>query len=370
MPSEAASPAAVGKALVERAIELRRGEELIVASWTHTLPWATACVAEARRRGARATLLLEDESTFWRSVEIAPATKGWSGIPPSVRAALHEADALIYFPGPADQPRLRALPPTRGAPFHGVDDLWLTLCRKAEVRGVRCLLGYASDAQGDRWKIPGALWRSQMIRAIVDSDPRATGAAGAKAARTLTKGQELRLTAPNGTDVRLRLRGRAPWIDDGRIGREHRLHRPSVTTAPGGTVVVAVDEASAQGTAIADRPSFLSQGRVDGGQWDLTRGRLTEFWYTSGSEAFEIDFANAPKGREILGLFAIGLNAALPPGVPQAEDSAAGTVTLAIGGNAAYGGSNPCRFLSWLTIGEATVAVDGEPLVDRGELLA
>ncbi|MCI4343698.1 MAG: aminopeptidase [Thermoplasmata archaeon] len=370
MPSEAASPAAVGKALVERAVALRRGEELVVASWTHTLAWATACVAEARRLGARATLLLEDESTFWRSVEIAPATRAWSGISPSVRAALQEADALIYFPGPADQPRLRALPPARGSPFHGSDDAWLALCRKADVRGVRCLLGYASDAQAERWNIPGALWRSQMIRAIVDSDPRATRAAGAKAARILAKGRELRLTAPNGTDVRLRLRHRAPWIDDGRIGREHRLHRPSVTTVPGGTVVVAVDETSAQGTAIADRPSFLAQGRADGGQWDLERGRLTEYWYTSGSEAFEIEFSTAPKGREILGLFAVGLNPALPSGVPQAEDASAGTVTLAIGGNAAYDGSNSCRYLSWLTIGEATVAVDGAPLVDRGELLS
>lgn len=370
MPSEAASPAAVGRALVERAAALRRGEELLVASWTHTLPWATACVAEARRRGARATLILEDEGTFWRSIEVAPATRSWAGISPAVRAALLEADALIYFPGPADRPRLRALPPARGSPFHGVDDAWLALCRTARVRGIRCLLGHASDAQGNRWNIPGALWRSQMIRAIVDSDPVATGAVGAKAARVLAKGRELHLTAPNGTNVRLRLRRRAPWVDDGRIGRENRLHRPSVTTVPGGTVVVAVDERSAHGTAIADRPSFLSQGRVDGGQWDLERGRLTEYWYTDGSDAFEIEFATAPKGREVLGLFALGLNPAVPAGVPHAEDASAGTVTLAIGGNAAYGGSNTCRYLSWLTLGEATVAVDGVPLVDRGELLA
>jgi leucyl aminopeptidase (aminopeptidase T) len=369
MPSEAASPAAVGKALVERAVGLRRGEELVVVSWTHTLPWATACVGEARRLGARATLLLEDEGTFWKSIEIAPATRAWAGISPSVRAALREADALVYFPGPADRPRMRALPPTRQAPFHGLDEAWLALCRAAKVRGVRCLMGYVSDAQADRWNIPGALWRSQMIRGIVDSDPAAARAAGARAARLLAKGRELSLTAPNGTDVHLKLRNRTPWVDDGRIDREQRLHRPSVTTVPGGTVVVAVDERSARGTAIADRPSYLSQGRVDGGQWDLERGRLTEFWYTSGSESFEIEFANAPRGREVLGLIAIGLNRALPAGVPQAEDAAAGTVTLAIGGNTAYDGSNSCRYLSWLTLGEATVAVDGTPLVDRGELL-
>lgn len=369
MPRETATPAAVGKALVEGALALRRGEELVVASWTHTLPWATACVAEARRLGAHATLLLEDEATFWRSVEVAPATRSWSGIPSTARAALREADALVYFAGPADRPRLHSLPIAQQSPFHGTSEAWLSVCRKANVRGVRCLLGYSSDVQGEQWKVPGALWRSQMIRAMVDADPVAMGIAGARAARALARGREIRITAPNGTDVRLRLRRRAPWVDDGRVDRRNRLHRRNVTTVPGGTVVIAVDERSAEGTAIADRPSFLSSGRVDGGQWDLERGRLREYWFTSGTEAFESEFAPAPKGREVLGLFAVGLNPVLPAGVPQAEDAPAGTVTLAIGGNSAYGGSNSCRFLSWITLGEATVAVDGVPLVDRGELV-
>jgi leucyl aminopeptidase (aminopeptidase T) len=369
MPPETTGPSAVGKALVEGALALHRGEELVVASWTHTLPWATACVAEARRIGARATLLLEDEPTFWRSIEVAPATRSWAGVPAAVRAALREADALVYFAGPEDRPRLHQLPPAQQLPFHGASDAWFSLCRKSNVRAVRCLLGYASDAQAERWKVPGALWRSQMVRAIVEADPNAVGVSGTRTARTLARGRELRVTAANGTDVRLRLRQRAPWIDDGRADRKDRSHRRTVTTVPGGTVAVAVDERSAAGTAIADRPSFLSHGRVDGGQWDIERGRLQEYWYTNGTETFDSEFAAAPRGREILGLFAIGLNPSLPAGLPQAEDAPAGTVTLAIGGNSAYGGTNACRFLSWITIGEATVAVDGVPVVDRGELV-
>jgi leucyl aminopeptidase (aminopeptidase T) len=369
MASESATPAAVGKALVEGAVGLHRGEEVVIASWTHTLPWAAACVAEARRIGARATLLLEDEATFWRSIEVAPATRSWSGIPAPVRAALREADALIHFAGPADRPRLHALPVPQQAPFHGTSEAWLALCRKANVRGVRCLLGYASDAQGERWNVPGALWRSQMARAIVEAEPARVAAAGARTAKALTRGRELRITSGNGTDVVVRLRRRAPWVDDGRVDRQDLVRRRNVTTVPGGTVVVAIDEHSAHGTAIADRPSFLASGRAEGGQWDLEAGRLREFWYTRGTEEFANEFASAPRGREVLGLIAVGLNPSLPAGLPQAEDAPSGTVTLAIGGNSAYGGSNACRFLSWITLGEATVAVDGHPLVDRGELL-
>jgi leucyl aminopeptidase (aminopeptidase T) len=177
------------------------------------------------------------------------------------------------------------------------------------------------------------------------------------------------VTASNGTDVRLRLRGRSPWVDDGVVDRDDLKRHHPITTAPAGTVVVAVDEDSAQGTAVANRPSFLTAGRVDGGQWDLEKGKLHTYWYTSGGEAFEHEFALAPRGREVVGLFGIGLNPALAAGVPHAEDAAAGTITLAVGGNALYGGRNRSRFLSWITIGEATVAVDGAPLVDRGEIL-
>jgi hypothetical protein len=134
-------------------------------------------------------------------------------------------------------------------------------------------------------------------------------------------------------------------------------------------VIVAVDERSAHGTVVGNRPSFLGSGRVDGAQWEIEGGRLRNYWYTEGSPTFEAEFVHAPRGREVVGLFALGLNEAIAPSVPQAEDAAVGTVTVAIGGNSLYGGRNRCRYLSWITVGEATVAVDGHPLVDRGKIL-
>jgi len=369
MVPEEATPPAVARALIGSALGVRRGEHVVVVSWNHTLPWATACITEARRLGAPALLLLEDEPTFWRSLEGASPARRWAGLSPPVRAALAHADALVYFPGPADRPRLHALPAHLLAPFVGADDEWLSAARRTRLRAVRCLLGYASDAQADHWGVPGAMWRSQLIRGITDVDYGALRKDGRRAADLLAKGRELHLAAANGTDLTLRLRGRVPWIDDGSVDAEDRRRGRWVSAAPAGSVVVAVEEGSAEGMAIANRPSFLSPGRVDGGQWEVAEGKLRNYWYTEGGEAFETEFARAPRGRETVGLFALGLNPALPAGVPQAEDQEAGTVTLAIGGNTLYGGRNRCRFLSWITIGEATVAVDGAPLCDRGKVL-
>jgi len=369
MPAELGTPPAVARALVGNALALRRGEHLVVATWNHTLPWAAATVAEARRVGARPILLLEDEGAFWRSVELAPSSAAWSGIPSSLHAALRRADALLVFPGPADRPRLRALPQAMLSPFLGRDDRWLGLARSAAVRGVRCLLGSASDAQSDTWRVPGATWRSQLIRGLTGVDYDRLGATARRVARTLARGREVRLTADGGTDVRFRLSRRTPWVDDGRVDADDRRRGRLLATAPPGSVVVAIDERSAAGTAIATRPSFLGGGRTEGAQWEIEGGRLRNYWYAEGGEAFEADFVLAPRGRETVSLFSVGLNESLPPSVPQAEDLEAGTVTLAIGGNTLYGGRNRCRYLAWITIGEATVAVDGEPLCDRGKFL-
>jgi leucyl aminopeptidase (aminopeptidase T) len=369
MPGDEASPPAVARAIVADSLTVRRGEHVAIVTWNHTLPWATACVAEVRRLGARPYLLLEDEAAFWRSLDLAPSARSWSGLTHPVRAAIARSNALLYFPGPADRPRLHALPPHLLAPFLGRDDEWLRRARKAHLRGVRCLLGYASDAQAEHWGVPGATWRSQLIRAITEVDYAAIRASAARAARLLGRGRELTVMAANGTDLRLRLRGRRPWVDDGRVDTDDLRRGRNLTTAPTGSVVVAVDERSAEGTVVANRPSFLAAGRADGGQWEIEAGRLRNYWYTEGGEAFEAEFVGAPRGRETVSLFALGLNPALAPGVPQAEDQEEGAVTIAIGGNVLYGGRNRCRFLSWITVGEATVAVDGQPLCDRGKVL-
>ena len=369
MPAEEASPPAVARAIVGRALGVRRGEHVVVVSWNHTLAWATACVTEARRLGAPTLLLLEDEAAFWRSVEGSSPPRRWAGVPRPVRAALAQADALVFLPGPADRPRLHALPPHLLAPFVGADEEWLSFARKSRVRTVRCLLGYASDAQAEHWGVPGAMWRSQLIRGITEVDYGTLRNDGRRAAALLAKGRELRLMAANGTDLRLRLRRRVPWVDDGAFGPPDRGRSRPVVTSPAGSVVVAVDESSAEGMVVANRPSFLAPGRADGAQWEVEGGRLRNYWYSEGSEAFESEFARAPRGRETVSLFALGLNPELAPGVPQAEDEEAGTVTVAIGGNSLYGGRNRCRFLSWITVGEATVAVDGTPLCDRGKVL-
>jgi aminopeptidase len=369
MAAAPSDPPAVARRLLGEAVGLKRGGSVVIETWNHTLPWATACVVEARRIGARPLLLLEDEAAYWRSLDVAPSIARWAKVGAPEWAALAHSDAYVFFPGPAEMPRLRAMPTPQYGLLTDYNTEWYQRARKSRLRGVRCMLGYASDAQAALYGISPAEWRARLAEGIVAPNPTALRASGRRVAKKLAKGKLLRITASNGTDLTLRLRGRAPWVDDGSVDDEDLRLGHNMAVAPPGAVAVAVDERSAEGTAIANRPSYLGLGRLDGGQWEFKDGHLTGALYTEGQLAFDERFQKAPKGKELLSYLSIGLNDALGAGVPQVEDQEAGAVTLGIGGNASYGGSNRVPFFSWIVVGEATVAVDGAPLCDRGQVL-
>jgi len=367
-PDEAAT-GRFAEAILGGALRLRRGENLIVETWTHTLPYATACVTEARRIGARPMLLVEDEPAWWRSIDVAPSIARWSGVGSHEWAAVAKSQAYVFFPGPADRPRFRALPPATRAALTDYNDDWYAHAKAARLRGVRSLLGYASDQQAHHWGVAPTTWREQLVRGTVEADLKAIQSDAVRVRDKLQRGKELRVTGANGSDLTVKLRQRPATVDDGVVGPDDLKSGNNMANQPPGTVVVAVDEKSAEGLAVANRPSFVAGGRLEGGQWEVKGGHVTNHWYTEGQAAFDTAFQAAPKGRDVLSFLSVGLNAALEPGTAQVEDQEIGAVTLGVGGNQGYGGANKCPFVSWIVLGESTIAVDGKPLLDRGKIL-
>ncbi len=366
---EAAGPVQLARSLLGTSLDVRRDENVVIETWNHTLPYATACVVEARRRGAHPILLLEDEAAYWRSIDLAPGIGRWSRVGTHEWAALARSRAYVFFPGPADMPRFRSLPQEPLSQLLAYNGEWYKRARAARVRGVRSVLGYASEPQAEAWGVSAATWRQQLVRAAVDADAAEVRQNAARVARALGKGHTLRVTGSNGSDLTVRLRGRAPTVDDGVISAEDLRSGHNLTVSPPGSVAVAIDERSAEGTFIASRPSFLNFGRLEGGQWEARQGRLVNTWFTDGQPAFDERYAAAPKGKDVVSVVSIGLNAALEAGVPRVEDQELGCVTVGVGGNVGYGGTNRSAFHAWLVLGEASVAVDGAPLVDRGHIL-
>ena len=230
---------ALARNLLRRSLRLKRGENLIIETWSATLPWAQSIVLEARILGVRPLLWLEDESTYWKSLKEAPASfLGHVGS--HEFAALKEAHAYIFLSGPLETSREDSRPPRLERREQAVDHEFFQLIQKYRVRTIRWDLGRTSEARARSYGVPLERWRNELIEAT-SFDSRTLLRDGHRLALALQRGREVEIRHSNGTDLRLRLAGRKPIVDDGVLDDADVRAGNVWTVVPSGVTTVTID---------------------------------------------------------------------------------------------------------------------------------
>ena len=347
-------------------LRLRRGDNLIVEAWTHMLPWANGLVLEARRLGIRTTLIYEDEGTFWRSVEQCQAVD-LGRMPDPELGAISKADAYVYFWGPEDRPRLRALPKEQVAALTSYNARWYQAAKKAHLRGCRMELGQATAPAARFYGVNLGSWQQDLLEAS-GVDMRSIAQEGHRLAAALRRGKRLRVTHANGTDLELQLAGRNPVVEDGIVDPQDVRAGNNMTSFPGGAAYVALDEKVSSGRLVANRTSYPTSGPLAGGRWTFQEGRLAAYQYELGEERFKEGFDLAGPGKDRPGFLSVGLNPKIRV-APGLEDLELGTLLIGVGSNTAFGGKNRVDFQSWLGLAGAHLEIDGKTVVADGVIL-
>ncbi len=369
---------AMAHTVLSKTLGVRAGEAVTIETWSETLPWATAFVLEARRMGARPILLLEDESTYWKSLEeSAPKTLGTPG--KHEWALLEKTDAYVFFWGPSDLPRAARVPEKTQELLTAYDDRWFETANRAGLRLARMFLGRISEASANSYGVDADEWRRELVEATL-VDPEILRRSASKIARRLKEGTSLTVTHSNGTELELRLKHRDPRVYDGYVHAIHGGIGPSRgphgigtemgaldTPMPAGYVVTALDEDFAEGRFRANHSDPVPMQHGTGGTWEFRGGRLVSHSYESGAREFDRAFGLGGRGRDSPGSISIGLNPKLDLS-PWMGDQALGTVTLTLGNNRMSGGSTDAHFFAFLILRGGTVRVDGKYLVRNGKL--
>jgi aminopeptidase len=365
---------AFARNVLRNSLLLRRGENLLVETWSGTLAWAESLVLEARILGAHPVLVVEDEATYWRCVEEAPAAN-LGQIGSHEWATLRASDAHVYLWGPNDTIREEALPSSIRNRINANDHEWFRLVARSRIRSIRWDLGRSNEVWAQRYGVDLARWRSELIEGAT-VDPRPMRRDGRFLAKEFRTGKSLRITHDNGTDLTLRLAGRRPRVADGVLDAQDVRAGDVVQVLPSGVVAVTVDERFADGSFIGDgsgdvafASGSLSQIPLGGGQWRFRNGKLTEFSYERGEAEFRRGYKAAGPGKERPGLISVGLNPSTTS-IPLLFDQERGVLSLSIGRNAEMGGHNRgARFTAYSSIRKADLTVDGTAVLRNGELV-
>ncbi len=363
---------AFARNLLHNALRLRRGENVLIETWSATLPWAVSMTEEARTLGAHPLLSVNDEDAYWRS--LARAADGPAGrVGGHTWAALRASQAFVSFYGPMDTAREEALPPSAARRLEASNHETMRLIQKHAIRCIRWDLGRTSPLWARRYGVDLAGWRRELIEASM-VDPRRMQRDGARIAERLRRGRELTISHPNGTDLTLKLAHRRPRVDDGVIDERDVRDGNVMMVMPAGVTSVTVDESYAEGTFVANSTGVVfAHNReipLPRARWRFRSGAMVDVDRGPGAARLREALGTLRNARIRPGQISVGLNSRITS-IPLCFDQERGTITLQMGRNAHLGGKTRTpHLIAYTDLHGGSLSVDGEALVERGHLVA
>jgi len=231
---------------------------------------------------------------------------------------------------------------------------------------------YPTAWRAERYSMPQEALAKMFWEGVnVDYTELQARATQVKAA--LAAGNELHITNPNGTDLKLRVQGRPVMASDGIISADDiKQGGPAVAVyLPAGEVYTTPVPGSASGKVVQTRTYFRGK-QVDDLTLEIADGKVTGM---SGGGPGYADLKAAYDAvedvrKDLLSFIDLGIN----PNIKLAADSKvgnwvpAGAVTVGTGNNLWAGGDNSVPYSQDMSLPGSTVTLDGKVVVENGEL--
>jgi len=357
--------------VVAQSAGVNQGDLVFIFGSDEDLPLLEDIAIEVRKRGASPLVSAGSERLIRRMYDEVPAK--YDSQSPAMNMKLAEIVDVIIFTESGEGRTLQGVAPERVAARGKAFAPVLDLQRKRGVRTVALGNGlYPNAERAEQFGISREAL-AEMMYGGVDADYPALQSSGQQVRNVLAAGKEVRITNPNGTDLKVGISSRPITVNDGIISAEDRKKGGAATSVwlPAGEVYLTPVPGTGEGTVVADQ--FFFQGkRVDGLRLVFKGGKLTSMTAKEGLEPLQAAYDAAGPGRDVLGVIDIGIN----PGIKSPDRSPvhvwgkAGTVTVSVGNNTWAGGNNQVSFGLAAYSPGSTLTVDGKPLVQDGRVLS
>ena len=196
---------------------------------------------------------------------------------------------------------------------------------------------------------------------------------GEQVKAALAAGNEIHITNPNGTDLKMSVKGRKVLVSDGIISEaDLKAGGPAVSVyLPAGEVYTTPVPGSGEGKVVHTR-SFYRGKQIDNLTLTISGGKVTAMTGSGPGYAdlkAEYDAVDDAR-KDLLSFVDLGIN----PNVKLSASSTvgtwvpAGTVTVGTGTNTWAGGDNSVPYGATIYLPGSTVTLDGKPIIENGVL--
>ena len=306
--------------LVEHCVALRPGENVLVIGDTETVPLAEVLTEAAREAGTDAIMAI-----------MAPRAQHGNDPPPVLAAAMLSADVMLM------------------AVKHSITHT--TARKQASARGARAAI--LRSATVESMTQGAATADYPMIRRLTR-----------EIADRFSKGSEVHVTSPEGTDLTLRIEGRSALALDG-----FATEPGTFTPFPTGEAAIVPLEGTAEGVLVFDH-AIDNVGVLDAPiRCVVRKGHIVEVEGGRSAEVFRRLIATDEHASNIAE-FAIGTNPKSRLHGNMAEDKVLlGVVHIGIGDSHTIGGLIESKIHVDAIILNPTVEIDGQRIVEGRRML-
>ena len=364
---------AVAERIVGQSANVKEGDRVVVQGDVRDIELIEEVALAVWKRGAEPIQIISREKAVRRYFDEVP--KKYDTMPLALSLKLVEAQTVfIDISGQEFPALLRDVAPERFTAYQQRNSDVQTARRKRGVRSVNLGNGlYPTEAMAKQY----GLTKNQLAELYwsgVNVDYNKLHATGAAVRSVLAAGKEVRVTHPNGTDLKLRIEGRPVFVSDGVISAEDMAKGgPAQVWLPAGEVYLAPVPGTTEGKIVFDAMRFAGDGDVIvGATFTVKAGKLTAHSAKPGPDYdhWKAVYEAAPEGKNDFALLDLGINSnvKVPPGSKLTTWVPAGTVTLGFGNNLWAGGSNDIGWGANGSLNGCTVTVDGKTVVEKGVL--
>lgn len=353
---------------VNKCLRITSNDKVVVFFAPHNFKLAEEIADECHKQGA--DVLLDGWSDqFYKSFMTRMSVEALRE--PSVwcRELTRISTATFWMGGISDPAVFRVIPPERMAANEEAEaKAHFPLVLERKVRSLALGIGQVTKPRAKTYGFNYNSW-TQNTKAASSADPEVLSKKGKQLAERLAGSAKIHLSASNGTDLTFSVQGRKPQINDGIVDDQDVSDGALFASLPAGSVNVAVQEDSANGKVVLDIPTPWAGRTIRRLTWSFENGRVTVFDGDQNAQRLKTQWEKAAGDKDRIGWLSIGLNPRARFGFLN-NDIVAGAVGIGIGGNEDGGGKNKSGFWHSQVLGNATLQVNGTPVVNAGKLPA